>query len=70
MAFLCKWLKKFLFSKKNETLSLRSSNHLAQKNIRTTQYGTESVSGLGTKLWELFPSPYSKIKLEIKFDTM
>ena len=34
----------------SETYSLRSDNHLARKNIRTTQYGTESVSNLGAKL--------------------
>ena len=31
----------------NETSNLKSGNHLAQKNIQTTQYGTESISNLG-----------------------
>ena len=32
---------------------MRSGNHLARKNIRTTQFGIKSVSNLGTKLWNL-----------------
>ena len=44
----------FVFQK-NETYNSRSGNHLARKNIRTTQYGIESVSNLGAKLWNLLP---------------
>ena len=36
----------FIFQE-NETCNLKSGNHLAQKNIQTTQYGTESISNLG-----------------------
>ena len=38
----------FVFQE-NETYNLRSGNHLAPKNIQTTQYGIESVSNLGGK---------------------
>ena len=34
----------------NKTYNLRSDNHLARKNIPTTQYGVESVSNLGAEL--------------------
>ena len=44
----------FVFQEK-ETDKLRSGNHLAQKNIGTTQSGIESVSNLGAKLWNLLP---------------
>ena len=44
----------FVF-KENDTYNFRSGNHLARKNIRTTQYGIESVSYLGAKLWNLLP---------------
>ena len=37
----------------NEIYSLRSGSHLARKNIRTTQYGIESISNLGAELWNL-----------------
>ena len=40
--------KKFVFQE-NETFNLRSGNHLAQKNIRTTLYGLEIISNLGAK---------------------
>ena len=35
----------FVFQE-NETYTLRSNNHLAQKKIQTTQYGTECVSSV------------------------
>ena len=48
-------IMKEAFFQENETYNLRSGNHLARKNIRTTQYGIESVSNLGAKLWNLLP---------------
>ena len=48
-------IKEFFVFQENETYNLRSGNHLARNNIRTTQYGIESVSNLGGKLWNLLP---------------
>ena len=48
--------RNFYFPRKLQkitTYNLRSGNHLARKNIWTTQYGVESVSNLGAKLWNL-----------------
>ena len=42
--------RNFCFSRKE-----KSGNHFAQKNMRTTQYGIESVSNLGAKIWDLLP---------------
>ena len=42
-----------IFSR-NETYNLRSGNHLVRKNVRTKQYGIESISNLGAKLWDLY----------------
>ena len=39
----------------SESYNLKSGNHLARKNIQTTQYWIESVSNLGAKLWDLLP---------------
>ena len=58
--------------KQDETYNLKSGNHLAQRNIQTTQYGIESVLNFRAKLWNLLTrkikrflsSPFSKIKLE------
>ena len=44
----------FVFQE-NKTYNLRSGNHLAQKNVQTTQYGIESISNLAAKLWNLLP---------------
>ena len=44
----------FVFQE-SETYNSRSGNHLARKNIRTTQYGIESIANLGAKLWNLLP---------------
>ena len=48
-------MKEIFAFQENETCNLRSGNHVAQKNIRTMQYGIESVSNLGAKLWNLLP---------------
>ena len=44
-------MKEIFVFREGDTDNLRSGNHLARKNIRTTQYGIESVSNLGAKLW-------------------
>ena len=46
-------MKEIFVFQKGDTYNLRSGNHLARKNIRTTQYG--SVSNLGAKLSILLP---------------
>ena len=48
-------MKKIFVFQEIETYNLRSGNHLARKNIRTTQFGIESVSILGAKLWKMLP---------------
>ena len=48
-------MKEVFVFQENGTDNLRSGNHLARKNIRATQYGIESVSNLGAKLWSLLP---------------
>ena len=39
----------------NENYNLRSGIHLASRNMRTTLFGKETVSKLGTKIWPLLP---------------
>ena len=43
-------MKEVFVFQENITYNLRSGNHLARKNIRTTQSGIESVSNLGANL--------------------
>ena len=51
-------MKEIFVFQECDTYNLRSGNHLARKNIQTTQYGIESqsVSNLGAKLWNLLPA--------------
>ena len=47
--------------KQDETYNLKSGNHLAQRNIQITQYGTESVLNFRAKLWNLLTRKIKKI---------
>ena len=40
----------------NNSYNLRSGMHLSRVNVRSTQYGTESIGNLGTKIWNSFQS--------------
>ena len=61
----------FVFQE-NETYNLRSGNHLARKNVWTTQYEIENISSLGATLWNLYTRrnknssslPFSRTKLD------
>ena len=48
-------MKEILVFQENKTYNLKIGNHLAQKNVQTTQYGIESISNLAAKLWNLLP---------------
>ena len=53
-------MKEMFVFQENKTYNLRNGNHLARKNIQTTQYGIESGSNLGAKLWNLLPRETKK----------
>ena len=42
----------------NENYHLRSGTHLVLGNMRTTLFGKETVSNLGTKIWPLLPQEF------------
>ena len=52
--------------------NLRSGNHFACRNIRTTRYGIETISNLAAEIWDLLPeeiknaSSLSVFKTKIK----
>ena len=46
-------MKEIFVFQENETYNLSSGNHLARRNIWTTQYGIESVSNLGASIRDL-----------------
>ena len=53
-------------------LQLRSGNHFACRNVRTTRYGIETISNLAAEIWDLLPeeiknaSSLSVFKTKIK----
>ena len=68
-------LMKDLFQIKNTKYDLCKGNTLITRNVTTVYYGTESISDLAPKIWELIPKEIknseslylfkSKIKLRI-----
>ena len=60
-------MKEIFTFQENKTYNLRSGNQLVRKNIRATQYGIESVSNLGAKLWNLLPGKIQKTVLSASF---
>ena len=55
--------KEIFVFQENETYNLRSVNHLARKNVWTTQYRIESDSNLGAKLRNLLPREINSCSL-------
>ena len=60
-------MKEIFTFQENKTYNLRSGNQLVPKNIPATQYGIESVSNLGAKLWNLLPGKIQKTVLSASF---
>ena len=53
-------LMKDLFQTKNTKYDLCKGNTLISRNVKTVYYGTESISYLAPKIWELFPKEIKK----------
>ena len=49
-----------LFTFKNTSYNLRAGKKLDSNNIKTVNYGTESISYLAPKIWELVPNEIKK----------
>ena len=68
-------MKEIFIFQENESYSLRRDNLLARKNIQKMQYGTESISNWGEKIWDLLTGEINivllswipKLKLENDF---
>ena len=67
--------KEIFIFEENQGYSLRRDNLLARKNMQKTQYGTESISNWGEKIWDLLTGEINivllswipKLKLENDF---
>ena len=68
-------MKEIFIFQENKSYSLRRDNLLARKNIQKMQYGTESISNWGEKIWDLLTGEINivllswipKLKLENDF---
>ena len=51
-----------IFTFKNVDYSLRNNTSLKIGNLKTVYYGTESLTNLGAKIWNLLPDGYKELK--------
>ena len=51
-----------IFTFKNVDYNLRNNTSLKIGNLKTVYYGTESLTNLGTKIWNLLPNKYKELK--------
>ena len=53
---ICSIIMKEIFNfSDNNSYNLRSGSHLSRPIVYATHYGTESITNLGAKIWELVP---------------
>ena len=51
-----------LFKFKNVDYNLRNNTSLKIGNLKTVYYGTESLTNLGARIWNLLPNEYEELK--------
>ena len=49
-----------IFPQKQSNYSLRNSTALQGRSIRTIMYGSETISSLGPKIWDILPTELKK----------
>ena len=50
-----------IFSQKESNYSLRNSTTLRGRSIKTAMYGSETISSLGPKIWDILPTDLKNI---------
>ena len=58
-----------IFKFKNHSYDLRKNNCLERRIIKSCKYGSETVSNLGAKLWDILPENIKKLNLLRKHKT-
>ena len=58
-----------IFKFKNHSYDLRKNNCLERRIIKSRKYGSETVSNLGAKLWDILPENIKKLNLLRKHKT-
>ena len=56
-----------IFQFKENHYNMRCNDKILRDNVKTTHYGLETLSTLGSKLWDLLPSSYKEIESLIEF---
>ena len=56
-----------IFTFKNVDYNLRNNSSLKIGNLKTVYYGTESLTNLGAKIWNLLPNEYKELKSLSRF---
>ena len=56
-----------IFTFKNVDYNLRNNSSLKIGNLKTVYYGTESLTNLGAKNWNLLPNEYKELKSLSRF---
>ena len=51
-----------IFTFKKMDYSLRNNTSLKVNKLKTVYYGTESLTNLGSKIWNLLPNEYKELK--------
>ena len=51
-----------IFTFKNVDYNLQNNTSLKIGNLKTVYYGTESLTNLGAKIWNLLPNEYKELK--------
>ena len=49
-------LMNIIFYKRNVTYNFRKNSTFETRNIKSVYYGSETISFIGSKIWELLPS--------------
>ena len=50
-----------IFPQKESDYSLRNSTALQGRSIKTVMYGSETISSLGPKIWDILPTELKKV---------
>ena len=50
-----------IFPQKESNYSLRNSTTLQGRSIKTVMYGSETISSLGPKIWDILPTELKRI---------
>ena len=58
-----------IFTFKNVDYNLRNNTSLKIGNLKTVYYGTESLTNLGVKIWNLLPNEYKELKSILTFNS-